>query len=76
MCDANNTTPLASTTLPRLCGSAMHGFTTFVQVIPVLFRIKVLLCNVLIVSLFLITTLVSFRAASLTVAGSPLYYRA
>jgi len=41
--------------------------------IPVLFCVEVLFCNVLIISLFLITTPVSFRTVSLTGAGSPLY---
>lgn len=45
----------------------------FAQVIPVLFRIEVLLCNVLIISLFLITTPVSFHTESLTGAGFPSY---
>jgi hypothetical protein len=51
----------------------LQGLTTFAQVIPVLFCIEVLLCNVLIISLFLITTPVSFRIVSLTGAGSPSY---
>jgi hypothetical protein len=51
----------------------IQGLTMFAQVIPALFRIEVLLCNVLIFCLFLITTPVSFRTASLTGAGSPLY---
>lgn len=45
----------------------------FTQVIPVSFRIEVLLCTVLIISLFLVTTTVSFRIVSLAGAGSPLY---
>ena len=32
--------------------ASLQGFTTFAQVIPVLFRIEVLLCIVLIISLF------------------------
>jgi len=51
----------------------LQRFTTFAQVIPVLFCIEVLLCNVLIISWFLITTPVSFRTVSRTEAGSPLY---
>lgn len=62
----------------RRCFSPMCALTRFYKVCPprlypFLFRIEVLLCNVLIISLFLITTPVSFRIVTLTGARSPLY---